>query len=428
MIEYILLLGCLLAQTISFGMGYKIVFNQGYTGKKWRVVIFVLILLFVHSIVYKNRGPKTSYDFALITQFLIPVLLIEEKRFVKYIQYLFVFTMVSLTGIVLLNSIALIQDKPEYVYLDSINWLFLIESIVAVVYIVVYMLLRKRLIAYDMKISILGYVAITAVVLSSLCIVGCAQNISRMEIGNIISIINMATSVACLVPMLVVVWLIRSEKNRYELELHNKLSEELLKHQKKNNEDIINNNEQIRRFRHDLKGHLQIMLSYCHDKEFKKMEEYLLTLESDKFINNRTAFTGNMEIDALINNLSQRCEQKNIKLKVRGMLPKAFKRINVYDLSVIFFNLLNNAFEESERIISANPWIDVEVASYNDTLKLVIKNKAEKKKNVEEISSQKCDREIHGFGLRNVKSVVEKYEGTIDIKSTEDIFSVEILM
>jgi len=115
-------------------------------------------------------------------------------------------------------------------------------------------------------------------------------------------------------------------------------------------------------------------------------------------------------------------------LKVRGMLPKAFKRINVYDLSVIFFNLLNNAFEESERIISANPWIDVEVASYNDTLKLVIKNKAEKKKNVEEISSQKCDREIHGFGLRNVKSVVEKYEGTIDIKSTEDIYSVEILM
>ena len=58
----------------------------------------------------------------------------------------------------------------------------------------------------------------------------------------------------------------------------------------------------------------------------------------------------------------------------------------------------------------------------------MIKNKAEKKKNVEEISSQKCDREIHGFGLRNVKSVVEKYEGTIDIKSTEDIFSVEILM
>ena len=155
MIEYILLLGCLLAQTISFGVGYKIVFNQNYTGKKWRVVTFVLILLLVHSIVYKNRGPKTSYDFALITQFLIPVLLIEEKRLVKYIQYLFVFTMVSLTGIVLLNSIALIQDKPEYVYLDSINWLFLIELIVAVVYILVYMLLRKRLIAYDMKISIL---------------------------------------------------------------------------------------------------------------------------------------------------------------------------------------------------------------------------------------------------------------------------------
>lgn len=44
------------------------------------------------------------------------------------------------------------------------------------------------------------------------------------------------------------------------------------------------------------------------------------------------------------------------------------------------------------------------------------------------IQSDKGDSTIHGFGLSNVREIVEKYDGTMDISYTEDIFTVTILI
>ena len=55
------------------------------------------------------------------------------------------------------------------------------------------------------------------------------------------------------------------------------------------------------------------------------------------------------------------------------------------------------------------------------------KNNAVLKKNGT-FCSDKTDRASHGFGLANVREVVERYSGTLDISYTEDTFSVTVLI
>lgn len=44
------------------------------------------------------------------------------------------------------------------------------------------------------------------------------------------------------------------------------------------------------------------------------------------------------------------------------------------------------------------------------------------------LKSDKNEAEHHGLGLSNVKEMVEKYNGTLDISYTEDTFTVTVLI
>ncbi len=44
------------------------------------------------------------------------------------------------------------------------------------------------------------------------------------------------------------------------------------------------------------------------------------------------------------------------------------------------------------------------------------------------LKSDKEDTAAHGFGLSNVREMVEKYDGTLDISYTEDTFTVTVLI
>ena len=293
--------------------------------------------------------------------------------------------------------------------------------------ILVYIITRKNDI-YKVNVSGPGYIAMMAVVGSSLIFIACVQELSKIYSGELLNAIGLASSIACLVPVIVVIWLIRTEQKRNELEIQNRLSNELLIMQKNYNNSIIDSNDQIRRFRHDFKGHIRVMQEYCREANIDKMQEYLNNMVEDSLIHHENKYTGNMEVDAILAPLVRRCEAENIKIDIKGFLPKDIDGMDIYDICSIFFNLMNNAVEESERILPSRPWVKIETAVYNGLFRLLIENSAEGQKDTKKIQTQKADAREHGIGLGNVKRVVEKYNGQIDIKSTTDTYSVEIMI
>ena len=42
--------------------------------------------------------------------------------------------------------------------------------------------------------------------------------------------------------------------------------------------------------------------------------------------------------------------------------------------------------------------------------------------------TSKTDAENHGYGLRSIRSIVEKYHGTMTVSSEDEIFTLNILI
>lgn len=87
-------------------------------------------------------------------------------------------------------------------------------------------------------------------------------------------------------------------------------------------------------------------------------------------------------------------------------------------------NLLDNAIEACERIKSTEKWVTIRINRRYCLLYIEIENSIEehpKEKNHRLISC-KSEKEVHGYGLKNVRQIVDRYDGTYSYQIKENSF------
>ena len=132
-------------------------------------------------------------------------------------------------------------------------------------------------------------------------------------------------------------------------------------------------------------------------------------------------------LDTVLNYMLQRAVDKKIQLNVKVVVPSDLK-LSAYDMNIIFGNLLENAIEAQKDV--KNPSIDLEINYLMDSLVVEISNRCLQKvifKGGLPITTKQSVRE-HGYGLKNVKKVLDKYISTLDFECSDERFTVKILM
>lgn len=87
---------------------------------------------------------------------------------------------------------------------------------------------------------------------------------------------------------------------------------------------------------------------------------------------------------------------------------------------------MDNAIEASIKCPPDKRWIIFEMYTINNmTMLRVVNNKVNKitKFNGRFISSKK-NKDIHGWGIENIKQIVKKYNGDVQVKYDKEIFEV----
>ena len=69
--------------------------------------------------------------------------------------------------------------------------------------------------------------------------------------------------------------------------------------------------------------------------------------------------------------------------------------------------------------------LQVEIRNYRERIYITVKNSSPKR-NYQEGRSTKSDKENHGYGMKNVHQVVEKYHGSMETKWENDMFITSI--
>lgn len=177
-----------------------------------------------------------------------------------------------------------------------------------------------------------------------------------------------------------------------------------------------------------MNNHLNAVFSDVDNGNMQEAKKHLIDIidvykKGEDFI-----CTGYPAIDSLINFKLQAAKNNGIKVSVTASIPSNLK-ITSFDSTVIIGNLLDNAVRAASSV-SENGFISVVMRYSKGMLLIKISNSyigAMKRENGYLITT-KSDKANHGYGLKSVREVVEKYNGSLEIETGENTFTITAVM
>lgn len=187
------------------------------------------------------------------------------------------------------------------------------------------------------------------------------------------------------------------------------------------NIDIIN------RKCHDLKHQISALKNMTGGKP---QQEYIEDLEKSIMIYGSIAKTGNAPLDILITEKSLYCESHDIRFTYMVQGEK-LDFMNYADIYSLFGNALDNAIEASVNIREhGKRIINLNVAAKGSLLSINLENCLEVLPSFEDglPVTTKENKAYHGYGVKSIKYIVEKYDGVLKIKTKSNMFLLNIMI
>ncbi|MDE7017555.1 MAG: ATP-binding protein [Lachnospiraceae bacterium] len=142
--------------------------------------------------------------------------------------------------------------------------------------------------------------------------------------------------------------------------------------------------------------------------------------------------TGNPVTDVILSRKFQVCVKEGITLESDFLYP-ANLGIEAFDLGILLNNALDNAIEACQKCTHQKP-LSIRVHSYQKKpmFFLHIENDCDsallQKTPDLRFLTTKDDKWMHGIGLKNMRSVVERYWGTMSVENRGNVFVLTIML
>lgn len=184
---------------------------------------------------------------------------------------------------------------------------------------------------------------------------------------------------------------------------------------------------QSERLRHDMRNHIIALSGLFQSKEWEKMGNYLKNME-DIGLECGGEVTGNKAVDALLYDKRKWAKRNGVEWECDIQIPAA-RCVNEFDLCVLFGNLLDNALEACERLQSGESrFVSIKAKTVKKCFLLEVKNSMDSTEKYTEGFTSKENFQGHGIGLLNVRDVVDRYNGVLNIETKDAVFVISILM
>lgn len=185
--------------------------------------------------------------------------------------------------------------------------------------------------------------------------------------------------------------------------------------------------KEMRILRHDMKHYVTTAIELLDEDQPQKAREFLEEILAEKLNPAQSGVnTGNSVIDATLTEKQKLCALKNIELKME--LDSEIGDISAIDLGVMLANLFDNAVTACEK--TQKPQIYLSLKRVKGYLKLEIKNTIEESvlQNNPELATTNSDIENHGLGISSIRSLAEKYDGSVTFSEEENFFLAVVIL
>lgn len=391
---------------------------------KYFIILSVMISTSVGMYLYDN-------DFIEMLVYIVVIcisicMLHSEKMYIKIISALWIILITSMIDAMFTMMIRIATDMIHISYNTTFDFIASIISLIFVMFVGKLYNHRYKVGIKDIGIKNLALFTILALVdtfvalmVGVIAVKGVKENLKLVfSISVIFVILGILLQLAAVILLFV-------QRNIYKEK--KQITEKYLNEQKNHYEYLENRELETKKFRHDLRNHMQLLSDLTRNKNYEEFDNYVdkINLKIDGFGNLITVNNG--IVDAIINKYYSEALKSGVDMKVSGKFPKEC-RIDAYDLCTIFSNVLSNALEATVK--TEKKEISLDCRYENSNIILVAKNTFNDigQFSNDKIITNKSDLNYHGFGLENIRNCVEKNNGVLDIEIEQGIFQIMIML
>ena len=132
-------------------------------------------------------------------------------------------------------------------------------------------------------------------------------------------------------------------------------------------------------------------------------------------------------IFAIIEKYIDIAKAKGIDFQVEGCFPE-IDEIEPYDICTIFDNLIKNAIEAAEKTVGKH--MELSIHCTDMEIFILMRNDCLQTEGQGNRlwNTTKADKVNHGFGLKNIRESVDKYQGTVRMKLEDGKMETRIVL
>lgn len=268
-------------------------------------------------------------------------------------------------------------------------------------------------------ISLVGAIPLLTAQLASLLICMCLY-FSGSRSGNI-GFETVAGVIATLYINLVICFYVEAVSAKNDLAKEKELAEREYQYKLKYYESVKQSQEETRSLWHEIQKYLNLIHTLVNGGE--NQEAVRCMAEVTTIFNGITVNVdvGNSIISGILSVGLQQAKQKNIPFNIDAWVASDLG-IEPQDLLIILGNAIDNAIEECAQIFpERDRYINVLIHQKEKILVIKVENPCRS-------TPTPKPGKIHGYGLKNVKRCVDKYNGELQVKSQNGEFCFFVLL
>lgn len=229
------------------------------------------------------------------------------------------------------------------------------------------------------------------------------------------------TMVGIIYMNIIIFWYFDKVKAVFEYKSKNDAAELKNELQKQYYEVLNEHQQETDALWHDMKKHVNLMKTLLNSGQLEITSEYIQELEEQMSDTITIIRTEHPVLSALLTEQAQRAKKADISFVLNIKLESKMK-LEPVDLCIILGNLFDNAFEACMLLPPDNRYIKATIVQRNNAIVIKIENAF-----AADIKPRQRTGK-HGLGLKNVRQVVNKYNGKIDVADDDGVFLVSIVI
>ena len=329
------------------------------------------------------------------------------KIFAVFLNLTFIHTFV------IMSSTVIIGEAFQSAY-NNYSFMFILTCVSITILGIEYIFLKNH---YKYTYQLSGYSILTSFLCSLVTFVMINVILKYYVLGMISYFLCIAIIFVFIFFLSLVVSLCVSNAKYYEKNLEQSLRLEAYDYEDKYIDAITERTVEYNKLRHDMKNHFDIVERMINNSHIQEAKDYMEQISFDQ--GEHYVHVNHLVLNYILSNKTKLAKSHGIDL-CSVIIGKPVTFIADVDYSILFGNLLDNAIEAT--IEAKENEVNLCLSFYEDRFVIEVKNCVVDKPKSKQLLTNKKDKSKHGIGLKNIKDIVEKYNGQDVIEVNGNVF------